>query len=306
MISSHYWRTTLGLICAFAILVGFWPAPALGAIDLQPTAKIKKAYVDTQWGQVHYRYTTGPKNAPVLVLLHQTSSDSQMFEKVMAKLGKYYSRIIAPDFPGYGDTFPIHENMGLPFYANVFMESLNNLGIKKFHLVGHHTGGFIALDMKVRYPDRIKSLNIVGVLYGTDAEKDPIRKICVEQSSWTIPVADGSHLLRGWKQVELYGAHNVSLEHHQREAMTHLKAWKGGTLAFSDALDYDFIGNFDKVKGPLMIMTSTTDVLYPYFEPAKKARPDAETAIVKGWDYEFDVDPDGCAKAIHGFIQKHN
>jgi pimeloyl-ACP methyl ester carboxylesterase len=305
MSSSHHWRTTTGLIVAFAMLIGFWPVQAMSA-NLQSTAKIKKAYVDTQWGQIHYRYTVGPKNAPVLVMLHQTSSDSQMFEKVMARLSKDYSRIIAPDFPGYSESFPIEKNMGIPFYADVFMEALNNLGVKKFHLVGHHTGGFIALDMKVRYPARIKTLNIVGVLYGTEAEKEPIRKICTEQNNLTVPVADGSHLLRGWKQLEQYGAGKTSLEHHQREAMVHLRAWKGGAFAFTAALDYDFIKNFDKVKGPLMIMTSKTDVLYPYFEPAKKARPDAETVIVNGYDYEFDVDPDGCAKAIHSFIQKHN
>jgi pimeloyl-ACP methyl ester carboxylesterase len=305
MNSNHHWKTVARLIVVFAIIAGFLPGQAVNADDLQPTAKIKKAYVDTKLGQIHYRYTTGPKNAPVLILIHQTTSDSEMFEKVMTRLGKHYSRIIAPDFPGYGESFPIEKNMGIPWYADVFMEALNNLGVKKFHVVGHHTGGFIALDMKVRYPDRIKSLNIVGVLYGTEKEKEPIRKICTEQNNLTIPVADGSHLIRGWKQLEQYGAGKTSVEHHQREAMVHLKAWKGGALAFTSALDYDFIKSFDKVKGPLMIMSSKEDVLYPYFEPARKARPDAKAVIVKGWDYEFEVDPDGCANAIHGFVQKN-
>jgi pimeloyl-ACP methyl ester carboxylesterase len=305
MIHKYAWKTSLGTIIVCALLIAFCPAVARADIDLSPTATVKKAYVDTQLGQIHYRYTTGPKNAPVLVLIHQSSSDSSMYEKVMARLGNHYSRIIAPDFPGYGDSFPINEQKDIAFYADVFMESLKNLEVKKFHVVGHHTGGFIALDMKVRFPKDIKTLNIIGVLYGTEEEKEPIRKICTEQNDQTIPVADGSHLLRGWNQVAQYGAANVSVEHHQREAMVHLKAWKGGAIAFSAALDYDFIGNFDKVEGPLMIMTSETDVLYPYFEPAKKARPDAETAIVEGWDYELDVDPDGCAKAIHGFIQKN-
>ena len=75
-------------------------------------------------------------------MLHQTSSDSQMFEKVMARLGKYYSRIIAPDFPGYGGSFQATDEQvtGIPFYAGIFKEALDNLGVKKAHLVGHHTG----------------------------------------------------------------------------------------------------------------------------------------------------------------------
>jgi len=270
-------------------------------------AQIKKAYVDTQLGQIHYRYTVGPEDAPALVMIHQTTSSSVMFEKVMARIGNHYSRIIAPDFPGYGESFPVTDEQvtGIPFYSDVFREALNNLGAKDFHVIGHHTGACIGLDMTVRYPRHIKSLTLVGVLYGTEEEKEQTRKICTEQNSWTVPVADGSHLLRGWKQLEQYGAGKTSVEHHQREAMDHLKAWKGGALAFTAALNYDFISDFDKVKGPLMIMSSKDDVLYPYFEPAKDARPDAEAVIVKGWDYEFEVDPDGCAKAIHNFVQKH-
>ncbi len=70
-------------------------------------------------------------------------------------------------------------------------------------------------------------------------------------------------------------------------------------------MNQDFSSLFDKVKEPLLIIGSPDDVLWPYFPKAKEARPDAETAVVNGPDYQCDVDPDGVANALHQFLQKH-
>lgn len=312
MNSNYHWKTIARLIVVFAIIAGFWPVQAVSAADLSPTAKIKKAYVDTKLGQIHYRYTTGPKNAPVLVLIHQTTSDSEMFEKIMARLGNQYSRIIAPDFPGYGESFQATDEQatGIPWYADVFMEALDNLGVKKSHLVGHHTGGCIALDMKSRWPDRFYTLNIMGPIYGDQKFRKDLRAITTEQIDKIRPVADGSHLLRGWQAVEQYGAANVEniddvVSFHQREAIAHLKGWKAGKQAYNAALNQDFPALFDKVPGPLMIMCAPKNVLWPFWEPSKKARPDAEAVVVKGHDYFCDEDPDAVAQHVYRFTSKY-
>jgi pimeloyl-ACP methyl ester carboxylesterase len=312
MITKNPWRTSVGLIVAFFLLVGFCPGVAHADVDLSPTTIIKKAYVDTKLGQIHYRYTTGPKNAPVLILIHQTTSDSEMFEQIMTRMGKYYSKIIAPDFPGYGESFQATDEQasGIPFYADTFMEALDNLGIKKAHLCGHHTGGCIALDMKSRWPNRFYSLIIMGPIYGDQQFRKDLRAITTEQIDKIRPVADGSHLLRGWKAVETYGAASVEgiddvVAFHQREAIAHLKGWKAGKQAYHAALEQDFPALFDKVPGPLMIMCAPKNVLWPFFEPSKKARPDAEVAVVKGHDYFCDEDPDNVAKYVVNFTQKY-
>ncbi|MFH0814377.1 MAG: alpha/beta hydrolase [Pseudomonadota bacterium] len=311
MKSLRHWKTLAGLFVVFSILAVITPKLG-GALEdygqaKQPIGKegimIKKAYVDTKQGQIHYRYTDGSKTLPVVVMIHQTTSTSVMFEAVMARLARYY-RIIAPDFPGYGESFIPDNVPGIGYYTDVLIEALDNLGVKDFHVVGHHTGGAIALDMTVRYPERIHTLAIIGPIYGSQAERVELRKISTEKVNQLVPQADGSHLLRGWKMLETYGAHTVSVEHHQREAMDHLKAWKACGQAYNAVLDQDFCALFDKVKGPLMIMCSPDDVLWPYWEPAKKARPDAEAVVVKGHDYQCDEDPDGVAEALHCFLQK--
>ena len=45
----------------------------------------------------------GPKNAPVLLLLHGFPSSSHMFRELIPLLADRY-RVIAPDLPGFGQT----------------------------------------------------------------------------------------------------------------------------------------------------------------------------------------------------------
>lgn len=264
---------------------------------------IKKSYIDTKQGQIHYRYTDGPTALPLVVMIHQTASSSVMFEAVMARLEKNY-RMLAPDFPGYGNSFWPEEVPGISYYSDVLMEALDNLKIKGFHVCGHHTGGGIALDMTVRFPERIKTLSIIGPIYANKEERTELRKITTELVEQITPKADGSHLIAGWKMLEVYGAH-TSVELHHREVLDHLKGWKACGQAFSAIVNQDFSSLFDKVRGPLLIICSPDDVLWPYFPKAKKARPDAESAVVEGPDYQCDVDPGGVANALHQFLQNH-
>jgi pimeloyl-ACP methyl ester carboxylesterase len=145
--------------------------------------------------------------------------------------------IIATGFPGYGGSSrPLtNRSPASPFYAGIFKEALDNLGVKKAHLVGHHTGGCIALQMKTSWPDMFYTLNIMGPIYGDQQFRKDLRKITTESIHEITPVADGSHLLRGWKAVEKYGAADVEgiddiVSFHQREAIAHLKGggWKTG------------------------------------------------------------------------------
>jgi pimeloyl-ACP methyl ester carboxylesterase len=239
---------------------------------------IKKAYVDTRQGQIHFRYTDGSAGLPLLVMLHQTTSTSVMFEAVMSRLEKSY-RMIAPDFPGYGESFVPQAVPDISYYADIFLEALDNLGTKDFHLLGHHTGGGIALDMAVRFPRRVRSLTIMGPIYAKQEEREELRKITTEMVGQIVPQADGSHLMRGWKMLEIYGAH-WSVDLHHREALDHLKGWRACAQAFGAIVEQDFCSLFDRVKTPLLIMCSPDDVLWPYFDKARAARPDAETAVV--------------------------
>lgn len=296
-------------VIVIALLMGLGvQAQAADVLDLTPTGKIMAGYADTSLGQVHYRYIKGTDDKlPVLIMIHQTTSDSTFYEFMMPIMAKYYSAIYCPDFPGYGGFEPTDEQVeakGLAFYGDVFVEFMDSLNIKKCHLAGHYSGGSMALDMKYRYPDRFYSLTVMGPIYGDQEFRKRLREVSVGSVQKLVPVRDGWHLLRGWKQVEEYGAAALPLELHQREALINLKGWKATKQAYNAVLDYDFIKPFDNVPGPLLIMDGSKGQCFEFFEAAKKARPDAVSLVLEGCHDYFPYEkPNEVAAAIISFTK---
>src|SRR4051812_21587145 len=63
-------------------------------------APISYRTVDIDGVDVFYR-EAGPKNAPVVLLLHGFPSSSHMYRNLIPQLAGRY-RVIAPDYPGFG------------------------------------------------------------------------------------------------------------------------------------------------------------------------------------------------------------
>lgn len=69
--------------------------------------------------------------------------------------------VIAPEHPGFGDT-PLPP--GLDGFDDLVLHYdglLDALGLERVHLVGHSLGGWIAAELAVFYPRRLKSLTLI-------------------------------------------------------------------------------------------------------------------------------------------------
>ena len=258
---------------------------------------IRRGYADSRDGQVHYRRVEGA-GRPV-VFLHQTASSGAMFEMVMQRLGDDHPSI-AFDTPGFGNSFRPEGEFTLPYLAARLVEALDDMGVGEFDLIGHHTGGCIALEMTAQVPDRITSFGLMGPLIATAAERDSFR------STFTTPFrmeADGSHLGQAWEYLKIIGAHTRTDLHH-REVLDHLLAWDSIPKAFSAVWDQDSEKLLAGIKVPILLMISEDDVLYRIFHNATRARPDALVSIVKGFDFQPDNDPDGVATGVRDFLKR--
>jgi len=124
----------------------------------------KKAYVEIGDGQVHYRYAGTDDGSPTVVCFHQNPSSSQMFETFMESLvDDYY--LVAPDMPGYGQSFTPGEIESFDYCTEVLGEAIDAIGVKEFHVVGHHTGAGIGVEMATNEPDRIETVTAIGPPY---------------------------------------------------------------------------------------------------------------------------------------------
>jgi pimeloyl-ACP methyl ester carboxylesterase len=72
-------------------------------------------------------------------------------------------RCIAPNLAGFGDSAHLHAPDTIEGHASQVLQTLDDLGIGSFRLLGHSMGGMVVQQMAAMAPERISKL----VLYGT-------------------------------------------------------------------------------------------------------------------------------------------
>lgn len=120
---------------------------------------------------VHHRYATisgrqmfyreaGPRDAPVVVLLHGFPTSSFMFRNLIPVLANRY-RVIAPDHLGFGlsDAPPVEElDYTFDVLADLTIGLLTELGVMHCALYVHDYGAPIGWRLALRHPDAITAI----------------------------------------------------------------------------------------------------------------------------------------------------
>jgi len=258
---------------------------------------IRKAYVDTSGGQVHFHMRSG--NGLPVVFLHQTASSGKMYYDVMARLEGRLS--YAMDTPGFGGSFDPEDMPSMPQYGKWIIEALDAIGIEDFHVFGHHTGACIAAEIIAAQPERVKTCMMIGPVPLTKEEREAFRE---HYSTPFSPDVGGDYLKTTWDYLQGLGAHS-NLALHHREFLDTCRAYMGRFKAYSAVWDQDFTILFKEITCPLLLMCAPDDVLIDYLLRAKEIQPEADSLLLKGANFEPDQDPGGTAEAIREFLSKH-
>ena len=72
------------------------------------------------------------------------------------------ARVIAPAHPGCAQSDELAEGYGIEDVIFHYLEVFDALGLTSFDLVGHCVGGWIAAELAVRYPERVRRLCLIG------------------------------------------------------------------------------------------------------------------------------------------------
>lgn len=128
-------------------------------------------------GRIHYR-DVGPRDAPVLVLVHGFSASLHTWEPWVKDLRKDY-RVLTIDLPGHGLSRCLDVSQtGVPQFVDVIDQVTHNLGIEHFTLVGNSMGGHTAWSYAVAHPERLDGLVLVDASgwpkTGDEAESSPL------------------------------------------------------------------------------------------------------------------------------------
>ncbi len=154
--------------------------------------KIKRAFLDTEDGQIHYRI--GGEGEP-LILLHQNPMSSNEYRELMPIFIKEKKLVIAMDFLGFGESDQPPRMYYIEDYAKTVTLLLDKLGIKKANILGHHTGAFVAAEVAAAYPERVNKLILSCIDYFEEEER---KKLYSKFSEAYQIKEDGSHLTKRW------------------------------------------------------------------------------------------------------------
>src|ERR1041384_8314210 len=108
---------------------------------------------------VFYR-EAGRPDAPAIVLLHGFPTSSHMFRDLIPKLADRY-RLIAPDYPGFGQSAAPDRNhfaYGFARYAELVDTLLSTLHAEHYALYVQDYGAPVGYRLALRHPERVTAL----------------------------------------------------------------------------------------------------------------------------------------------------
>jgi pimeloyl-ACP methyl ester carboxylesterase len=113
--------------------------------------------------------TAGPPHADeAVVFVHGKPGPAEDWRRLLARTGAF-ARAVAPDLPGFGSADrPERFLYTVDGYARHLGGVLDELGVRRAHLVLHDFGGHWGLEWAADHPDRFASATLVsiGVLRG--------------------------------------------------------------------------------------------------------------------------------------------
>jgi len=231
------------------------------------TNTIQRAFASLNDGQIHYA-ECGPAGGEPVLLLHQTPRSWHEFAGVLPLLGERY-RTIAMDTLGFGDSARSADGtVSIERWAGVAIELLDHLGIDQAHVVGHHTGGVIAVEIAAAHPDRVAGL----VLSSTPFTNAEFRKVRAERApiDEVEPADDGSHLTALWgKRQGFYPPDRPDLLlAFVRDALVVMDDVEGGHTAVATYRMEDTIGRV--VASTLLVRATDDPFAFPHGEELRE------------------------------------
>lgn len=143
------------------------PAAAPASAEAHPYLtldQLRKIYTDKQSRffevgglSIHYK-DEGPRDAPVLLMVHGSESSLRTWDRITQVLKSRY-RVIRLDLPSYGlSQGPTDAALKALVPTDVPVALLDKLGVKKVTFVGVSSGGTMGMYLAARRPDMVERL----------------------------------------------------------------------------------------------------------------------------------------------------
>ena len=246
------------------------------------------------------------KNKPLIIFVHG-SGLSHVTWVLQTRFFAYngYS-VLALDLPGHGKS----DGPALTSIADMaewLSGFIDTAGLKEATLVGHSQGCLITMECAARYPNKVKSLGLVG-----GAAQIPMNKTLLEAAEKNDPLA--FELMMSWAHGPSghFGGHPVPGLSHIGVGRMLLKTGPEGTLAVDFRACDNYKNGFEaakKIKCPTINILGDKDRMCPVKEGKKLADSikSSEIAIIENCGHMILLEEADKALAIlKKFIRNHH
>jgi pimeloyl-ACP methyl ester carboxylesterase len=268
---------------------------------------------------IFYR-EVGPKDAPVILLLHGLPSSSRMFQPLLTRLSDSY-RLIAPDYPGFGHSdWPDPQQFAYTFdhIAAVMNGFTEAVGITRYTLYMQDYGGPVGFRMALAHPDRVQALIVQDAVAhneGLGANWATRRAFWADRPAYDDALRRNLLSMAATKTRHVGDDPNVEL--YDPDLWTDEFAFLNapGQAQIQSDLFYDYRTNVDAypkwqawmqaTQPRLLVLWGRHDLSFDSGEPERYRRdvPKAEVHVLDAGHFALDTRPDEIATLVRKFMQ---
>jgi pimeloyl-ACP methyl ester carboxylesterase len=270
---------------------------------------------------VFYR-EAGPKNAPVILLLHGLPSSSRMFQPLLTRLAESY-HLIAPDYPGFGHSdWPDPKQFDYTFdhIASVMNDFTQALGLLHYTLYMQDYGGPVGFRMALAHPERVQALIVQDAVAHNEGLG---ANWATRRAFWADRAAHEEALRTNLLSLATTKTRHVGddpkIELYDPDLWTDEYAFLNapGQAQIQSDLFYDYRTNVDgyptwqawmqKTQPSLLVIWGKHDLSFDSGEPERYRRdvPKAEVHVLDTGHFALDTKADEIAAIVRQFLSAH-
>jgi len=270
-------------------------APDPGSRRAAGASRPASRFVEAETARLHYLVAAPARaNGPGLLLIHGTGGNAASWHYQLDGL-REVARPFTVDLPGHG----LSSRIGSPSvraYAEAIAETIPHLHPGRFFVAGHSLGGAVALELALRYPERVRGL----VLLSTGAH---FPALAATPDLFLLPIAAAPGKFR-----DLFLGEGVSAE-----ALALARAAVAGCPPEVIRADVGAAKGFDaraalpSLRCPVLILCGTEDHITPprYATWLKEGLPDARVILIPGAGHMLPLErPEQVNAAIAEFLRE--